>query len=407
MRVKKSLSSEFYLIENLFVIILLFSSTGVLSFFFQKLFNANTGGNLIYSLTWLSIYFVVIGMYFYTNKLSDTLQFTNGYLVCFLIYVAVSLYWSIEPNKALFSVISLILTCFFGVILSNLYSLKAMFNILHIVFRLSLFFTLVFLVVLNNSLFGELGFESIFLHKNHAGFYYAISAIVFIYSYLKTEKPRKRDFIYSMLSIVLLVYTKSSLALLNFTLGSAILLALHFYYVRYMKLFLIIFISLIATYFILLEPVLTILEKSFTFTGRTIIWRESIPIILNDLFLGAGYGSFFGDAPGYPSQKLHDMFVYYLPPTLHNGFMEIIAQLGVVSLIFVMVFVYKILSKLESLKEFEHKYTSFFFVLFCMFLLENLGESVLFKYNHFITILIVYLLNVKKSGMKNSRYIMQ
>jgi O-antigen ligase len=79
------------------------------------------------------------------------------------------------------------------------------------------------------------------------------------------------------------------------------------------------------------QEILWILGKSATLTGRTDIWQGAIEAIIKHPLIGYGYNAFWLGFRGESANIV--LAAKWLVPTAHNGFLDILLQLGMIGLI--------------------------------------------------------------------------
>jgi len=78
---------------------------------------------------------------------------------------------------------------------------------------------------------------------------------------------------------------------------------------------------------------LALLTRSYTFNGRTVIWKLVTASAMQKPWFGHGYGAFWPSAPG-----LNVAAAFYVPINhAHNGFLDVFAELGVAGVVLVCV----------------------------------------------------------------------
>jgi exopolysaccharide production protein ExoQ len=84
---------------------------------------------------------------------------------------------------------------------------------------------------------------------------------------------------------------------------------------------------------VLLSPISALTGKDVTFTGRTGIWAIVLDHVRLHPWVGTGYGAYWsGPGPGSPSNEFLRVASFY-PGSAHNGYLEILNDLGWVGLI--------------------------------------------------------------------------
>ena len=129
------------------------------------------------------------------------------------------------------------------------------------------------------------------------------------------------------------------------------------------------------------ERVLTSLSRDSTFTGRTELWTVLLEKARVHPWLGYGYGAFWRGATGMSGEVQEALHGWY-PIHAHNGFLDIVLELGILGLIiFVLplgiygyrVFAWAIVQR-SPLSLWPLVYLLFF-------ILSNLAESALVRQN--------------------------
>jgi len=92
-------------------------------------------------------------------------------------------------------------------------------------------------------------------------------------------------------------------------------------------------LRLVPAFDILLSPITALTGKDLTFTNRSQIWVILIEHIRQSPWLGTGYGAYWtGPLPTSPSYEFVTR-MYFYPNSAHNGYLEILNDLGVVGLV--------------------------------------------------------------------------
>ena len=109
------------------------------------------------------------------------------------------------------------------------------------------------------------------------------------------------------------------------------------------------------------------LGRDSTLTGRTEVWAEVLPARSQRPLLGYGIGSFWTDA-----RRLQ-----YEIPTAHNGYLDVLLELGDVGFGLYVVWLLSCTRKLYLSLQRDYELTSLAFCLVLMGLLYNISESAL------------------------------
>lgn len=125
----------------------------------------------------------------------------------------------------------------------------------------------------------------------------------------------------------------------------------------------------------LLGPISAITGKDMTFTGRTDIWRIVTEHIGQHPLLGSGYGAYWaGVVPGAPSYAFIRELNFY-PGSAHNGYLDIVNDLGAVGLIVLVAYLLVYLRQALQLLPRDRAQASLYLALFLQQGITNLSES--------------------------------
>ncbi len=191
----------------------------------------------------------------------------------------------------------------------------------------------------------SLAFRGTFIHKNVLG----VFAVLTLAGVLSLVRGRWRT-----PSIVLLVVT--ALATRSATAGSG-LLALTFVWLwilainrgrtrRDRRLLLAISITsaiaAVLTAFRLVPLLLTLYDKEPTFSGRTIIWSESLDVARLQPVTGFGFGGIFSETPTPRTLKLWS-HIGFEAAHAHSGAIETLLELGAVGVTLIFLFYFSVI----------------------------------------------------------------
>jgi len=118
------------------------------------------------------------------------------------------------------------------------------------------------------------------------------------------------------------------------------------------------------------------LGRDTTLTGRTEVWADVLPAIKQEPLLGYGLGSFWTDAR---RQR-------YEIPTAHNGYLDILLELGEVGLVFYAVWLLSCTRQLHRTLAQDYDWASLGICLFLMSLVYNITESALNTFTEQMTV---------------------
>jgi O-antigen ligase len=207
------------------------------------------------------------------------------------------------------------------------------------------------------------------------------------------ERPRSRrrypvwaDVFIVFLALYLLKGSDSATSMATLVLGVAGYLVLHLF--RRLKLVvpqvglvaLVIFVMAVGT----ATPFLggtnvarftRTLGRDSTLTGRTDVWAGVLPAREQQPLLGYGFGSFWTDA----RRQFYDI------PTAHNGYLDILLQLGEVGLVFYAVWLLSLTRQLHRALPQDFEWASLAICLLLMGLVYNISESALNSFTEHMT----------------------
>jgi O-antigen ligase len=139
----------------------------------------------------------------------------------------------------------------------------------------------------------------------------------------------------------------------------------------------------------LLAPVLQLTGKDMTFSARSIIWDVVKRHSQDAPWLGTGYGAYWtGPTPGSPSYVFIHL-MYFYPTESHNGYLEILNDLGRVGLICLLAFLVCFVRQALQLMPFDRDQSVLYLALLFQQMIDNLSESEWFSRTATCTILIL------------------
>jgi len=122
------------------------------------------------------------------------------------------------------------------------------------------------------------------------------------------------------------------------------------------------------------------LGRDGTFTGRTDIWGELVPYVQSRPLLGCGFGGFWTP----------EMRVKHIISQAHNGYLEVLMEVGAVGLLLIATFILSFGSKAVRALKREFDLASFGICCLLMFVLHNATEASINTFTNFFTALIMF-----------------
>lgn len=316
-----------------------------------------------------------------------------------LALVLFSYFWSEIPKTTLSRSISFTGSTLLGLYFATRYTLKQQLNMLGWTFALIIGLSLVYAVLLPK--YGIMGgvhagaWRGIYTHKNNFGKMMTLSSAVF--TLLLMDKPKAKLWVATGLglSFMLLLLSTSRGALVNVVAMWAVIAACSLFRLQYHLLVIslgtiaIIGGTISAWVVSNLETIVVdILGKDMTFTGRTTLWLSIIDVIKERPWLGYGYQAFWSglDGPSAPVIRAEG----WLAPDAHNGFLDLILQLGFVGLfVFLCGYIFNFFYYLKCLRNTSGIEFIWPLPFLIFMILSNLPETSLMRANDFFWVLYV------------------
>jgi exopolysaccharide production protein ExoQ len=88
-----------------------------------------------------------------------------------------------------------------------------------------------------------------------------------------------------------------------------------------------------------IEETVTLLTSDPTLTGRTTVWRYVLYRWDENPYLGQGYGALWQVGPQIEAYLRHAEVTGWLMNEAHNGYLDVLAQTGIVGLVLLAVFI--------------------------------------------------------------------
>jgi exopolysaccharide production protein ExoQ len=312
----------------------------------------------------------------------------NWFLAALVLLALVSCLWAQMPLLVLRRGIAVFGTTLFGVALALRLSLEEQLRLLRWVFRIIAVLSLACIVLLpgygiSSGADNHGEWRGIFDHKNRLGSIMALSILVEWQLPAHSRLDRIIKGLALLVSALLLVFSDSVTPLIALV---AALLFMEVYKLASLRLRLPTYAIFLASavFGVVLflgvgGKVMDALGRSSDLTGRTQIWSMVLSFIPRHPVLGYGYSGFWNGAStesGAIDQIVGAMVMYS-----HNGFLEILLNLGAVGLLLTLVLLGTGVKRAYSFSDFDRSSVSFWPLAFIFyFLLHNLAEcTILFQ----------------------------
>jgi len=143
---------------------------------------------------------------------------------------------------------------------------------------------------------------------------------------------------------------------------------------------------------VLLEPITAFSGKDMTFSNRAVIWDIIKEHIALSPIVGSGYGAYWlGPTPSSPSVVFLTRMGDFYPSQSHNGYLEIVNDLGFVGLACLLAYLYSWVSQSLQLMKLDRNQGLLFLALFFQQAITNLSESTWLAINAAFALALVML----------------
>jgi len=361
---------------------------------------APTSGTVLSSLIWMSLLglsgFIIVSRISLAWLLVRSL---NPFLLLFVALAVMSFAWSIDGQltlRRLVRLITIVLVCF-AFVLSGWHARRFQ-NVVRPVLTLLLFGSIVFVLVspdlaIHQELEPELlgAWRGLAPHKNGLGALACFGVIFWYHAWLNREVKLKYALIGGIIAAICLVKSRSATSLVTALVVMMIMtlllrapLSLRPYRALLISVAAIVLLvyalavlKIIPGMSILLEPIMALTGKDFTFTGRNEIWAIVSAHIDLRPFFGSGYGAYWTPqpVPGHDSYVFLSRLQGFYPGSCHNGYLEVINDLGWVGLIFLLGFFFFYIRQSIQLMAIDAGQATLYIGLFFQQAITNLSES--------------------------------
>ena len=356
-----------------------------------------TGG--IRGLCYYLIYYVTIFFVLVRWK-----QFIYGVLLggklplALALIAMISVLWSIEPPSTQKFARELLGTTLFAAHFATRYNLKEQVRLLAWMFGIAALLTLFYGLVLRN--YGVMqglhsgAWRGIYLHKNIMSGLMAMSAAIFCLLTRSDIKSRWIPWAGFLLSVFLVLMSQAGGGRVTFL---TLMLVMPLYYglrFRYQFLTYCLIVGVLAggvtgTLFVdNIDEFFHALNKKSDLSGRVPLWELMMPLIAQHLWLGYGFKAFWLSWRG-PSAVIWRN-LYWRPLYGHNGYIDLLAELGVLGLsVFLVAFVLTIKRSIGLIRSTKIPESLWPMLFLTVLFLSNLTETRLVVANSIYWVLFV------------------
>lgn len=306
-----------------------------------------------------------------------------------------SILWSGAPTISFRRAVALAGSFVFGVYLATRYPRVMLLRFLLVISLIAIVLSFIVSAALPAYSIDPLSgaWQGVFGQKNQLGQFMALSAALWLL-YAVTCKRYRLLAGFGALSVVLMLLSRSATAVVIFAGLIAVLAVVRLLRVRSpLALPILLLVTLIVGYVAMRtasDPagVLAALGRDSSLTGRTQLWSLVWQMIRARFWLGYGYGGFWLGFEG-PSGPVW-LATGWEPPSAHNGFLDLMLDLGVVGLIVLVPALIATLRYGCALAVRGRTLDAAFPLIFLVFILiSNMTESYLVAYNSLSWVLFV------------------
>jgi len=338
------------------------------------------------------------------------LRSANVFLLVFVGYALLSVLWSAYPVVTLKRAIQLVGFFLVGVAIAppvggSRQVLQVLMFTLTLLLVISLFVVVLVPRVGIDTMLGN-AWRGLFLQKNTTGQAAAICSLLWLRECIDPRLLRRSVCVAALLfSLFMLVMAKSSTSLLVFLIGATLYLLMRRQFIVLRKpwwVFGICALALLAlavhVFYVLTGhlpgwddiagSIGALFGKDADLTGRTDIWELVMLQVQRHPWLGTGYGAFWLGLEG-PAIDIARV-LYWVPLQSHNGYLDIINELGLVGLGIALCVFVRHFVMLARLVERDREEGVMHSVIFVLLLIANITESELFRGTLFYNILFFY-----------------
>lgn len=395
------------LAEKAFVVFYLFLSTSALIPVLLETPDGSIPQDPYSPLLFMGIYLVTVILLFRQRK-SFLLVVKMDFLIWVLVGIALaSAIWTVAPDITFRRGLLLLGTTLFGVYLAMRYSLREQLQLLSLALGLVILLSIVFALGLPSSglMTTQEGgvhagaWRGVMTHKNILGRLMVLSSVVFFFvansHSIANSKYRWLAWIGYLLSFFLVICSTSKTALVVF-LALMIIMPLYRTWRRNYNQLIPIAIALIlviGSAIILfvdnLPFIASYMGRDLTLTGRTELWSVMFELIQEHPLLGYGFNGFWRDWDSDVTAYLWRTLQWECPYG-HNGFMDLLAELGILGLaVFFLSLITAYIKGMRFLRITKNIEGLWTLMYLTFLLIYNLSESTLLATNSIFWILYV------------------
>ena len=326
------------------------------------------------------------------------LRSLNPFLWIFVGLAVASVIWSIEPSLTLRRIVRLFTFLLIAIAFVLMaWHARRFQNVIRPILTILLLGSIIFgLVAPHLAIHAETSTEllgawrGLTYHKNGLGALACIALIFWFHAWLTREVKTLPALAGGAIAVTCLILSRSSTAVAATIFVMLFLLILLrsprglrpympyivALFVIALVLYAMVILGLIPGQGTLLSPVTALTGKDATFTGRTQIWTIIFEHVQANPFLGSGYGAYWAgpivDSPSY--EFIRRMGSFY-PGSAHNGYLEIINDLGWIGLLCLFAYMFTYVAQSLRLLDINRNQAALYLALLVQQAITNLSET--------------------------------
>jgi len=360
-----------------------------------------TEGSSVSRMIWLAL--LAFGVAVPLSRPGATLRLLrriNPFLLLFVVLVAASAVWSIDPAVTIRRLVRVATTVLDAIAFALMTWRTTRFqSALRPILTIVLIGSVIFVFAAPNlaiersdatALVGA--WHGLATQKNGLGSLAGIALLLWLHAWSTKERPSWLAAFGIALSLTCLLKSRSSTSIIDAFFSGILMLGLlrpPLALRRYLPFLIVMFVSVLLVYSlavlnllpgsgILLSPITALTGKDLTFSGRTAIWAIMNEHIALRPILGSGYGAYWVNLPTSPSMEMIRR-LYFYPTESHNGYLDVINDLGIVGALCLLGYLIVYLRQGMRLFAVLRPQGILYLILLFNQMMENLSESRFFN----------------------------
>ena len=356
-------------------------------------------GNLTTQLLKLTIYLLAVGMLLTRWKDALKMSVRNFAMWVVLAWALASMLWSVEPSVTLRTAAGLLGTALIGLYIACFHDRADTLRIAGWAFLLLCVASIIAILVLpsRGGSFDAPGWRGVFASKNALGQISLVAMIMFLCLFAGRD-DHGPWLVGLLLAGMLLVGSRSGTALVAGAFAVVVWGILFSWTKRAGPVFIVLSVGFLVMVDLGLwlylsnnvGAVLGVVGKDPTLTSRTFIWDAVTSLVRQRPWVGYGYGAAWIGTTYGPGATIANAIEFY-PGTAHNGYLDLILQIGITGAILVCALYLGTVRKwLFALRadDRESPYQIWAVVFIVALLIYNLAEAYMLQENSVAWILV-------------------